>query len=863
MTKRTLLYACSPLLLALALSSCGGGGAVTPPPAEKPSIGQATLENPAAEGEELVLNIPVTGNPTITISSSLAVGSSSLHSNALSTRKNYVGHVTLIKQRTLDGGDWVVTDSDGGSSFSPAPGSNPKSLRLGFGDFWGDDEVNPDSSSRDFVLTATIPGLTPVIIPVKPRKYKWDVSIVKKVISVPVAGGPGTFQLNLTHNGPSSATIGVGQLVVSDPINPPLTLNLASSIAANLPNWDCTTFSTPTMLTCRNLVAIPFPGPITPITVNVLAPAGSEGKVYTNCGFIRSYDQNLQNNRSCLEGTIGKPTTDGKLDFAIKKELVKPLIPGGQGAYTLTVANVGTIAAPAPDVWVYDPMPAGLTLNPAPPVIAGWDCTSSTPTFLKCKYVGPVPAQITPGNTSSLTFSVDVAKDIQGEVKNCAKVDVDGGGVTAPSPLKDVNPQNNEACITNPVSNPIPPKYHVVIKKEVEKPFDATGQGLFLLTPANTGPNPIPPSPLITVTDPMPAGMALVLPNAVTLNSPNWNCAASTISMLNCTYSGSYPIAVGAFSNLLVPVQLVLGVVFNPKNCAFIRAEGDAEPNNVVDACANMPLPSNPKPDLSIKKTTLEPMIRGGEGKFKLEVSNVGTPLSSGPVVVTDSIPAGLTLKLPDAVTANTPDWNCGASTVSQLICTANPSAFTWATGATKPIIVPVLVARDSKAEQNCAAVDLQGDVNTQDNRSCTTVAYGTPKLNMSMKKSQEGSIVKGGSGMFNLVVTNTLDPVTAGPIKVTDFLLAVTGGPSGMTLNVAAAISANSPTWDCSASSVNQLSCNYVGSFPIATGASFTLKVPVDTTKNVTSTQNCATVTLANDSIPNDDTGCTTISYQ
>jgi large repetitive protein len=720
MNTRTLLYACSPLLLALALSSCGGGGAVTPNPVvEKPSIGQATLENPDAEGEELVLNIPVTGNPTITLEFNRdGVSTSSRSSNKFSALgKNYIGHVTIVKR--ADGtSDWESKPSSGGGTdFTPIPGRNPKSLQIRFDDFWGEDEVNPDLSSLDFSLIATIPGLTPVIIPVKPKKYKWDASIKKSVTINPVAGGSGEFALNIAHLGPSSAPILPGQLKVFDPVMAPLTLNGLGSVSANSTFWTCAFIGN--LLGCKNSGTITTSTIIPAIRVLVNAPAGSQGKGYVNCGYIYSYDQNLQNNRSCLEGTIGKPTTDGKLDFAIKKELVKPLIPGGQGAYTLTVSNVGTIAAPLPDVWVYDLMPAGLTLNPAPPVIAGWDCTTSTPTFLKCKYVGPVPAQITPGNTSSLTFSVDVAKDIQGEVKNCAKVDVDGPPTVA-SPLKDINPQNNEACIVNPTGGT--PKYHVVIKKQVEKPFDATGQGLFLLTPANAGPNPIPPSPLITVTDPMPSGMALII--VPPLSIPNWNCAASTTSMLNCTYTGSYPIAVGPFSNLLVPVQFVPGVVFNPKNCAFIRADGDAEPNNVVDACDNMPIPTNPKPDLSIKKTQLVEMVRGGEGKFQLDITNVGTPLASGPVTVIDNLPAGLTLKLPDAVTANAPLWNCAASTPSTLNCTANPILFPWATGVSKPIIVPVLVAKDSKAEQNCAAVDLQGDVNTQDNRNCIPVTY-------------------------------------------------------------------------------------------------------------------------------------------
>ena len=984
---RTLLYACSPLLLALALSSCSGG---TTPPIEKPTLGQPTLENPDAEGEELVVNIPVTGSLTLTLSTTLDGAAASVRSSGvfLAQAKNYVGHVTLIKQRTTAGDDWTASPSESGDmDFSTGSGGGPHVLHLGFEDYWGGDEVNPDASSRDFTLTVRSPGLNPVFIPVKPKKYKWDASIKKTVTTAPVAGGSGEFALNIVHNGPSSATILPGQLKVMDPVLAPLTLNAAGSIAANAPFWTC--LNVGNILVCKNSFSITTSTVIPPIKVLVNAPAGSEQKAWTNCGYIRSYDKVLTNNKSCVEGNI-KPG-EGKLDFAIKKELVKPLILGSTGAYTLTVLNVGGVAAPAPTVQVVDTMPAGLTLNPSPPTIPNWDCSASTPTTLSCKYIGPTPAQIVPSASSTLTFTVDVAKDLQGEVKNCARVRVDG----------DVNPQNDESCIVNPTTPFETPKFDVTIKKTTEVPLNSSGQGLFLLQPTNAGPGVIPASTPITVVDPIPAGLTLnvalanssnlpnwncsastssslnctyvgsypipvgafaaiqvpvqlnpavglaaencarilapgesnpqnnfsctpivppsgtssyhvtlaktyqkspatgqeffvlqptnagpgsiptgtnivvndpmpsgialivpaAIPNVVTQNAPNWNCAASTASNLSCTYTGAFPVAPGTFSSVLVPFTRVLGVPQATQNCATIQASGDALPNDVKEACADIPPLQQPiKVDLVMRKTQENPLVPGTQGQFTLSVINIADPLpaSSGPITVTDSLPAGLTLNVALANSSNLPDWNCSASTPAQLSCTANPSAFVWASSTIKTLNVPVQVSKEFVAKENCAFVSIANDISPNNNNGCTLIQYQNPdKIDVSIDKKQESVFVVGQSGSFTLTVKNDGEPLYTGPITVTDSM------PTGFILNVALANSSNLPDWNCSASTTTQLSCTYVGAFPVPTGALLTpIKVPSSIAFGVpVGRENCASVELSGDVDPSDNRKCITLN--
>ena len=857
---RTLLYACSPLLLALALSSCSGG---TTPPIEKPTLGQPTLENPDAEGEELVVNIPVTGSLTLTLSTTLDGAATSVRSSGvfLAQAKNYVGHVTLIKQRTTAGDDWTASPSESGDmDFSVGSGAGPHVLHLGFEDYWGGDEVNPDASSRDFTLTVRSPGLNPVFIPVKPKKYKWDASIKKTVTTAPVAGGSGEFALNIVHNGPSSATILPGQLKVMDPVLAPLTLNAAGSIAANAPFWTC--LNVGNILGCKNSFSITTSTVIPPIKVLVNAPAGSEQKAWTNCGYIRSYDKILTNNKSCVEGNI-KPG-DGKLDFAIKKELVKPLILGSTGAYTLTVLNVGGIAAPAPTVQVVDTMPAGLTLNPSPPVIPNWDCSASSPTILSCKYIGPSPMQIVPSASSLLTFTVDVAKDLQGEVKNCARVRVDG----------DVNPQNDESCIVNPTTPFETPKFDVTLKKTTEVPLNSSGQGLFLLQPTNAGPGVIPASTPITVVDPIPAGLTLNVALANSSNLPNWNCSASTSSSLNCTYAGSYPIPVGAFAAIQVPVQLNPAVGLAAENCARILAPGESNPQNNF-SCTPIVSSETPKPyHVKLEKkleseTGIAPTGAPTAGLFILIPSNAGPgSIPTGTTItVSDLMPTGLSLIVPSAagnvVALNLPNWDCSLSTSSALSCTYI-GGFSIPVGAFANIKVPVnRVPGVVLAGENCASIAASGDSSpNSEPEACAPTQNTTVKPDVGVVKTQEGNISPSaaapGQGMFLLTVSNPGSTLTGGPVTVTDTL------PAGLALNVALANSSNLPTWNCGASTSSVLSCTLASTaYPFISGATSTIKVPVVTNSQTLAQQNCASISLPGDLNSNNDRSCVGVIYK
>jgi uncharacterized repeat protein (TIGR01451 family) len=73
-------------------------------------------------------------------------------------------------------------------------------------------------------------------------------------------------------------------------------------------------------------------------------------------------------------------------------------------------------------------------------------------------------------------------------------------------------------------------------------------------------------------------------------------------------------------------------------------------------------------PDIELTKAFGRPCQAGKTTTFTIRIRNIGGP-TSGPIVLTDPMPTGLTLLPPP----NAPGWDCTASTPAMLSCTYNP----------------------------------------------------------------------------------------------------------------------------------------------------------------------------------------------
>jgi|GEM_PF-4380748 len=124
--------------------------------------------------------------------------------------------------------------------------------------------------------------------------------------------------------------------------------------------------------------------------------------------------------------------TAGKPDLTIDKREEGPLQAGQQGAYLLTVTNIGSGTAPGP-ITVTDYMGPGLTFIFASG--AGWTCVPSGSTVV-CTHPGPLPVA---SSLPQLVITVDVAKDAQ-KVENCASVSLE-------KPDAEADLANNRDCV--------------------------------------------------------------------------------------------------------------------------------------------------------------------------------------------------------------------------------------------------------------------------------------------------------------------------------------------------------------------------------------------------------------------------------
>jgi uncharacterized repeat protein (TIGR01451 family) len=149
------------------------------------------------------------------------------------------------------------------------------------------------------------------------------------------------------------------------------------------------------------------------------------------------------------------------------------------------------------------------------------------------------------------------------------------------------------------------------------------------------------------------------------------------------------------------------------QNCAEVTNVGDAVQTNnkscVTINVIGLPAP----PDLALVKLLDGQLRVEQEATYVLRVANGGGGPTSGPIVVSDPLPAGLRF-----VSASGPGWSCAAQGQNVTCRNAGPIQ----PGQTSTILLRVRVAAPAGTQiTNCATVETAGDANPANNRSCHT----------------------------------------------------------------------------------------------------------------------------------------------
>jgi uncharacterized repeat protein (TIGR01451 family) len=359
---------------------------------------------------------------------------------------------------------------------------------------------------------------------------------------------------------------------------------------------------------------------------------------------------------------------------------------------------------------------------------------------------------------------------------------------------------NDVVFFVSDVKAIVPPDLSIT-KSHTPDHFTQGGQGTYTLSVTNMGQgSTVLP---ITVADTLPPGLT-----PISFSGPGWTCQFVG-QTANCTYAALLAPGQNTTVAIKVDVSAPAGTVLNS---ATVSGGGDPTPATTTDET-----PIDRAPDLLIAKThTPSNFTQGGQGTYTLRISNVGQGSTVGDIIVSDTLPGGVT-----PVSANGTGWSC--STQGQLVrCTYGgvlpPSGVTTVTVAVN------ISSSAIGSVTNTAALSGGGDPTPPGDASdTTTIEAPSVGPDLSITKTHDpGQFPQGGVGTFTLTVTNVGQQPTTGDTTLVDVL------PAGLTL-----VSADGNGWNCNQGQT--VTCTHATPLPPSSPSIVTIRVNVSNTASGT----------------------------
>jgi uncharacterized repeat protein (TIGR01451 family) len=423
--------------------------------------------------------------------------------------------------------------------------------------------------------------------------------------------------------------------------------------------------------------------------------------------------------------------------------------------YTITVSNVGAGPTAGP-VTVTDTLPAGLSPTAADNgTVNGWAVSFSGQTITATRSDVLNAAAGYP----ALTLTVSVAANAPASVTNTATVA--GGG--------DANTANNSDSDQTPIS---PAAADLTIAKTHTGTFrQGDAADTYMITVSNVGSGPTVGA--VTVTDTLPAGLSPTSADNGTINGWSVSFSGQTITaMRSDALAGS-----AAYPTLTLTVGVAANAAASVTNTATVSGGGEA---NAANNSASDVTPITQVADLTISKTH-QGTFRPGDtaATYSIVVSNVGGAPTTGPVTVTDVLPAALAPTAADNGTIN--GWTVSFS--GQTVTATRSDALAAGTSFPAFILTVSVASTAPPTVANTATVAGGGEVNTANNSS-TDVTPTTPVADLAIAKSAVGTFHQGdAAATYRIVVSNVGSAPTSGTVTVTDMLpagLAPTAADNG-----------------------------------------------------------------------------------
>lgn len=517
-----------------------------------------------------------------------------------------------------------------------------------------------------------------------------------------VAGDSFTYTLTITNHGQAAAT----GVTVSDPLPAGVTFVSATTTQGSVSHSNGTVSGS---------LGAMAEGAVATIRVTVRVNAGTLGTLSNTATVTANEaDINLSNN-SDTEPTLVIARADLGID---KSDDVDPVIAGNLLTYTMVVTNHGP--SNATGVTVSDPLPASVTFLSATTSAGSVAVTNGT--------LSANIGNLAVGATATITVQVRVKSNTTSAFSNT-------GTVTGNEP--DTVPGNNSD--TEPTSVITRADLGIDKRDDVD-PVTAGNLLTYTMDVTNFGPSD---ATGVTVSDPLPAGVAFVSASAT----------QGSVSVVNGVLTGTLGGLVNqAGATITVIVRVNSNRTTSLSNTATVTGnQTDSNPTNNQDTEPTAVITSA---DLEIIKTDdVDPVTAGNLLTYTLLVTNHGPSDATG-VSVNDVLPAGLTF-----VSANT---TTGSVSVTNGVISG--SVGNLANGASATITV---VTRVSPSQSS----DL---VNT------ATVSGREPDPKPPNNTSEQPTRVTKTIDL-DIVKTDNVDPVTAGNLLIYT-LLVTNRGPSDAT---------------------------------------------------------------------------------
>ncbi|GAB7184513.1 hypothetical protein ATKI12_4344 [Kitasatospora sp. Ki12] len=493
-------------------------------------------------------------------------------------------------------------------------------------------------------------------------------------------------------------------------------------------------------------------------TVTGTVPSSTTGTLSNTATVTRpsaTADPNCGPTCSSTVDTPGRVTTGLSVTKTPDKS---PYIPGQPLTYTIVVKNEGP--SDAVGTSVRDTLPASIQNFT-------WSCTAT----------GGSSCGGTASGTGNINTTVDVLAGGQVTYRLTGTVPADANGsldnrATVTPPGGATDPKCSPDCTS--AANPIPPGHQanlVVSKTLLTSPVVPGGQIKWQVKVTNSGPSR---ARNVVVTDRIPAGVT----GASMVNDQDAAACTITNGVATCP---AVEIPVNGTASWTLTGTLSPDATTTPTNTAVVT--GGPDPSATAHTAVASPSSSpSPQASLTVSKTLLtSPVVPGQTVQWRVSVTNNG-PSRARNVVVTDTVPAGVTGASMVASDGTACPISGGVATCPAVEIPAG-SSLTWTlTGTLDPNV--------TTTPTNTAVVTGGPDPSATAHTAVASPSSSpTPQAKLTVSKTLLTSpVVPGQTVQWRVSVTNN-GPSRARNVVVTDTV------PAGVTgASMVASDGANCP---------------------------------------------------------------------